>query len=147
MTSGFRTPIGRQRIAVAATLAFVMIAGTGCAGDQPASAAKTWLEAVAASEGNKIGSLTCASEQGNTQFGMGLLTAMNWLSSGLLGATAEIDVGDVQFTTTSQTGEEATVQVSGQLRAAIGALWQSQTMSSVLTMVVEDGRWKYCGST
>jgi hypothetical protein len=104
------------------------------------------MDAVAANDGNKIGALTCAAEQGNTQFGMGVLTVVNWLGSGLLGQAAQIDTSDLHYQTTAQSNDTATVHMTGQLRAAILGLWQTQEQDSSIKMVVEDGRWKYCGS-
>jgi hypothetical protein len=103
--------------------------------------------AIANNDGIQIGALTCQNEQGNTQLGMGILTAVNILGSSFIGSGAQLDMSELRFATESNFGNEAVVHITGKIRAAILLVWQEQQMDSRMRMVVEDGRWKYCGGT
>jgi hypothetical protein len=60
-----------------------------------------------------------------------------------IGQQAKTDVSGLTFTTVSTSGNTARVRVTGQVRAAILALSQTQNIDETFQMVQEGGKWKW----
>jgi hypothetical protein len=136
----------QMKVAVLSLILLCVVSACG-GGDSPEAAAKEWLQAMAAMDGNKIAERTCAAQQASVQ------QAGLWLSVfGLFGqmqlgdqAQAKIDISGLTFTTVRSSGDTAAVQVSGRVRVAILAVSQAQDVNETWRMEREDGKWKWCG--
>lgn len=112
--------------------------------DGPARAAKEWVTAVATSDGATALSLTCDSYQDQVQMS-GFLTAGLGMLFGVDTQSTEADLSSLEFNTINQAGDTATVQVQGELVLSLLGAAMPQQLDTNMTMVREDGEWKYCG--
>lgn len=113
--------------------------------DSPEGAARAWLTAVMNRDGNRMAELTCAEEQEAMQQAGLWISAFDILGQAVIGQRTQADVSGLRFTIISQSGDTACVRVTGEVRQAILAFSQTQTMDDRMGMIREDGRWKYCG--
>ena len=113
--------------------------------DSPEGAAKAWVKALMNRDGNKMAELTCAEEQEAMQQAGLWISAFDILGQAVIGQRTQADVSGLRFTIISQSGDTACVRVTGEVRQAILAFSQTQTMDDRMGMIREDGRWKYCG--
>lgn len=130
---------------VGTLLALGLLVGCGPFGPGPDVAAKAWMQAYATQDGNALADLTCDADQGRLQQGMLFDSAAMVLTSGLLGgAKPQVDVTALQYQTTSQSGSDASVHVTGRMRVAILGMSQAQDVDTSMPMRYEHGKWRFC---
>ena len=131
-------------LAILALLAVMIILTRGRFSNGPAQAASEWVNAVASSDGATALRLTCDAYQDQVQVS-GFLTAGLGMLFGVDTQSAEADLSDLEFSTINQTGDTATVEVQGELILGLLGAAIPQQLDMNLSMVREDGDWKYCG--
>jgi hypothetical protein len=115
--------------------------------ETPETGAKAFLQALADQDGITLDDRTCAAYKGKLQGGDLLAEAFMVIGQNLLGEKPKIDISQVTVKTMKSQGDYATVQVSGNLRVAIGLSVQSQSLDQNWAMRREDGKWKFCGAS
>lgn len=131
-------------------LRLVLLAGlvltlvTACGGGGPAGVAKQWVQASAGADGATALKLTCREYREQVQMG-GFMTAALGLLVGIDTEGAKADLSDLKFSTTSQSGDTATVHVSGEIIVSLLGAAMPQEFDTNLRMVKEDGAWRVCG--
>lgn len=116
---------------------------TACAGG-PEQAAKEFVEASMGGDGVTALELTCNQYKEQVQMS-GFLTAGLGMLVGVDPQSAEVDLSDLNFETVSESGDTATVNVNGEVMMSFLGAAMPQLIDTNLTMVKEDGDWKYCG--
>jgi hypothetical protein len=76
---------------------------------------------------------------------MGFLAAGLGLLVGIDTQNAEVDISDLKFTTTSESGDQAVVHVEGEMIIGLLGAAMPQYYDADLLMVKEGGSWKVCG--
>jgi hypothetical protein len=141
-TKGESNPMKSARWFVLVLVGVVLV--TGCSAGGPSGAAEQWYEAVATGDGATALSLTCKEYQPQVQMA-GFLTAGLGLLTGVDTGTAAADMSDLEFTTTSQDGDTATVHVEGEIIVSLLGAAVPEEVNSNLKFIREDGKWKMCG--
>lgn len=115
----------------------------------PAEAARRYLTAALSADGAALARYTCARDA--EAMGMGgaflsmLFGSANAFLSGIVpGAEMSIDLSDVTFTVTSQSGSQATVETYGEMTVVIGGAFQKQPVDGFVNLIYEGGRWRQC---
>jgi len=114
-------------------------------GDSPEKGAQEWLQAFANLDGNKLAERTCAAQQANVQQAGLWASVFNIFGQQTIGQQGKTDVSDLKFTTVNRSGNTARVRVTGQIRVSVLALSQTEEVDETWRMVLEDGKWKWCG--
>ena len=120
----------------------------GGALEGPAAAARRYLQAAVAYDGNELARRTCAAQQQALMEAGLMITALDMLANYYVDGGLEdidFDLRDLEFTVVSRTGDQAVVRVSGELRTSLLFLSVPGQVDDSWLMVREDGRWKYCG--
>ena len=117
---------------------------TACSGDSPSNTAKEWLKASAGADGATALKLTCQQYKADVQMS-GFLTAGLGMLVGVDTQSAEVDISDLAFQTTSESGDTATVHVEGEMIISLLGAAMPQQLNMDLDMVKEDGDWKVSG--
>lgn len=120
----------------------------GGALEGPAGAARRYLQAAVAYDGNELARRTCAAQQQALMEAGLVITALNMIANYYVDMGLEdvdFDLSDLEFTVVSRTGDRAVVRISGELRTSILLLSVPGRVDDTWLMVREDGRWKYCG--
>lgn len=119
----------------------------GCA-DTPERAAKEWLDAIANLDGNKILDRTCLAQRPAVQEA-GLWNSAFSLVPKYFGldVKSQGDISGLNFSQTSINADEtvARVRVYGEIRVAVLAFAQSQSVDETWQMIKEAGAWRWCG--
>jgi hypothetical protein len=126
----------KRAYSVVAVFLVVLLVACGGGGGSPDQAAKQWFEALATGDENALKDLTCAAQQESVTGVTGLLAG--------LGEGMGFDVSGLSFKTTEQSGETATVQVTGRMNMTFLGAEQEQEIDEAIPMVKEDGKWKVC---
>ena len=113
--------------------------GGGGTSNTPEAAAKAWFEAAFAGNLDGVKAQTCAAGQ------TGVETAATAFSSfSATGAT--VDASGLTFTKASETGDDATVTVGGNVKVTAAGQSVEQPMENVtMPLKKESGAWKVCG--
>lgn len=114
-----------------------------CAGG-PEQAAKEFIEASMGGDGATALQLTCDQYKEQVQMS-GMLSAGLGMLVGIDPQSAEVDLSDLNFETVSESGDTATVNVNGEVMMSLFGAAMPQAIDTNITMVKEDGDWKYCG--
>jgi len=116
----------------------VLMAACGGGGDggSPDQVAKQWLEALAKGDKNALKDLTCIAQQESVAGTTGFLAG--------LGEEMGLDVSALSFTTTEQSEDKASLQVTGKIRMTLLGVEQEEEIDEAMPMVKEDGKWKVC---
>ena len=122
----------------------MMVLLAACGGGGPSGVARDWLEASATGDGATTLKLTCREYREQMQM-MGFLTAGLGLMTGIDTQSAGLDMSDLKFTTTSQSGDSAVVHVEGEMIVSLLGAAMPQYVDSDLWLVKEDGDWVVCG--
>lgn len=136
--------IGAGVLAAVALFAMAILFLTGRIANGPARAAEDWVTAVATSDGATALGLTCDLYRDQVQMS-GFLAAGLGLLFGVDTDGSEADLSDLEFNTVRQSGDTATVDVQGELMLSLLGAAMPQQLDMSMTMVREDGQWKYCG--
>lgn len=139
---GPRRPL---RVVVLLGVASVLLACSS--GPSPDAAAREWLHALYTQDGNTAAKLTCDAEQTSLFEGSAILAVTTIIGEDLIGQSVDVDDSEVRAETISQSGDTATVQMSGTVRIAILGLSQPTEVDETVRMVMESGQWKYCGGS
>jgi len=131
------------RLVLLAGLVLTLV--TACGGGGPVGVAKEWVKASAGSDGATALKLTCWQYREEVQMG-GFMTAAFGLLVGIDTEGAKVDLSDLKFSTTSQSGDTATVHVSGEIIVSLLGAAMPQELDMNLRMVKEDGAWRVCGA-
>ncbi len=155
--AGWGAGAPRRRFPWKAVLIVLIIGAVGVAGlvvagraiEGPEAAARRYLRAVAAFDGNEMARRTCdAQQQALLESGL-MITAISALSDYYLGVDVgdfTVDVQDVSVTALSRDGGQALVAVRGQARVSFLMISLPTPIDETWIMVREDGRWKWCGT-
>lgn len=127
-------------VLIAALLTLVL---TACSSG-PEQAAKEFIQASMGGDGAVALQLTCNQYKEQVQMS-GMLSAGVGMLVGIDPQSAEVDLSDLNFETVSESGDTATVSVNGEAMMSILGAAMPQVIDINLTMVKEDGDWKYCG--
>jgi hypothetical protein len=103
------------------------------------------MEVVAEMDGGKLLDLTCRAQQNNAMAGGAMAQGLLGLASLFGGGDMQIDVSRLNYQTVSQSGNSATVRVSGVVRTVMGLSASEQMTDMTVQMLMEDGKWKVCG--
>ena len=110
----------------------------------PEEAEKEFIQASIGGDGSAALQLTC--DQYKEQVLMsGILLAGVDMLVGIDPQNAEVDVSDLNFETVSESDDTATVNINGEAIMSIPGADMPQVIDVKLTVVKEDGDWKYCG--
>lgn len=118
----------------------------------PEQAAEKFLEASMNMDGNQVIEYTCLSERETMQT-LGLYESAFSLVGQLLpqlfgldlDIPFEIDTSDVHYVAVSNNGQTASVRVTGDVRYSVMAFADVIDVDETWRMVLEDGKWKWCG--
>lgn len=120
--------------------------------------AKKYDKASVSMDWNSISKLTCTDYQTNIQ-SVGVISSLvtyiapeviNSLTDTKLGDLVKeykIDIGDIKYEETSNSGDQAVVHVTGKMNMTILHMPFTMPVDSDYYMVKEEGRWKWCGGT
>lgn len=114
----------------------------------PAGAARRYLQAAVRFDGNDLSRRTCAAQQQALMEAGLMITALDMVANYYVDIGLEdvdFDIRDLTFTVVSQTGDQAVVRISGEMRTSLLLLSMPAPVDDTWLMVREDGRWKYCG--
>lgn len=114
----------------------------------PAGAARRYLQASVAFDGNELARRTCAAQQQALMEAGLVITALDMIANYYVDMGLEdvdFDISDLKFRVVSQTGDRALVRVSGEMRTSLLLLSVPAPIDDTWLMVRENGRWKYCG--
>lgn len=125
-------------------IAVLLTLGLVACASGPEQAAKEFIEASMGGDGATALQLTCDQYKEQVQMS-GFLTAGLGMLVGVDPQSAEADLSDLNFETVSESGDTATVNVNGEVMMSFLGAAMPQVIDSNLTMVKEDGEWKYCG--
>jgi hypothetical protein len=125
-------------------LTLIVVSAVACGGGGPAGVARDWLKAAAVADGTTTLKLTCQDYRDQVQT-MGFLAAGLGLLVGIDTQNAEVDISDLKFTTTSESGDQAVVHVEGEMIIGLLGAAMPQYYDADLLMVKEGGSWKVCG--
>jgi hypothetical protein len=118
-------------------------------GESPEGGAKAFMEAVGQMDGSKMLERTCQAQQKNASnsgtMAQAMISALMMFGGGLGGAQLKIDVSGLQYTTVNQSGNNASVRISGVIRSNVGLAASEQPFNQTVPMLFEDSRWKVCG--
>ncbi len=116
--------------------------------NKPAQGAQEWIDAIVNQDGNKILKHTCLAQRENLQQTSMWASAFPVLSQVLTNPSQEIegDISDLEFETVSRKGNQAEVQVSGELRVSYSGMAEAYEIDERWPMVREDDTWRWCGS-
>ena len=120
----------------------------GGALEGPEAAARRYLQAAVAYDGNELARRTCAAQQQALMEAGLVITALDLIANYYVDVGLEdidFDLRDLEFTEISRSGDQAVVRVSGELRTSLLFLSVPGQVDDTWLMVREDGRWKYCG--
>lgn len=138
----------RTRITATLLALVLATAAVACddAGSGPAGAAKEWLVATLEQDGNRAARLVCDSMQGDQMVAATVFAAFEVIGTNLLGVGlgTDFDLDDLDFKTTSERGDRATVHVSGDVLISVLGVSQPTDIDDYIEMVKEDGQWKVC---
>ena len=128
-----------KRALLVATVFLVVFTAAcgGGGGGAPDQVAKQWFQALAKGDQDTLKSLTCAASQSDMTDAFGSLAEM--------AGTVTIDVSGLSFKTTEESGDNATVQVSGNIKVELLGQSAEEPMNEDMPMVKEGGKWKVCG--
>ena len=114
----------------------VFLAACGGGGGSPEQTARQWFDALGKGDENALKDLTCTAQHESLAGVAGLLGTME--GGGL-------DVSGLSFKTTEQSGDTASVQVTGKLKVTLLGQAVEEAIDEAMPMVKEDGKWKMCG--
>ncbi len=120
----------------------------GGALEGPVGAARRYMQAAVAYDGNELARRTCAAQQQALMEAGLVITALDLIANYYVDVGLEdidFDLRDLEFTEISRSGDQAVVRVSGELRTSLLFLSVPGQVDDTWLMVREDGRWKYCG--
>lgn len=153
--AGWGLDAPRRRFPWRAVLIVLIVGVVGVGGlvaaraaEGPEGAARRYLRAVVAFDGNEVARRTCAAQQQALQESGLLLTAIYALADYYLGIGADdfaFDVQDVSVTTLSRSDGRAIVGVRGVARVSFLMFSVPAPIDEAWIMVREGGRWKWCG--
>jgi len=126
----------KRASSVVAVFLVVLLVACGGGGGSPDQVAKQWFEALATGDENALKDLTCAAQQES-------ITGVTGLFAGS-GEGLGLDISDLSFKTTEQSGDTASVQVTGKMKMTLLGAEQEQEIDEAIPMVKEDGKWKVC---
>jgi hypothetical protein len=111
----------------------------------PDPAAKEWMRALTAQDGQKLADLTCDADQTALQQVGTFFSALGILSSSVIsGAQIKIGIDDLTYNTTRNDGSSADIHVAGPLHASLLLVSNTQNVSFTMPMVYEHSRWRFC---
>jgi hypothetical protein len=120
---------------VTVILVILMAACGGGGGGSPEKTAQQWFDALAKGDQNTLKDLTCAAQQDT-------LTGVAGLLGGL--ESGALDTSGLTFKTTSQSGDTASVQVTGKLKVTLLGQSVDQDIDEAIPLVKEGGKWVVC---
>ncbi|MBZ0309038.1 MAG: right-handed parallel beta-helix repeat-containing protein, partial [Anaerolineae bacterium] len=117
--------------------------------DQDAGAvARVWLDAALKNDGIVLARYTCtqvASDLSQSGMWMNVFSlAANELVPGIADLEVQTDLTSVNFSVLTQDENTAQVLVGGTLHIAVGGMFDSVDLTETMSMIREDGYWKYC---
>ena len=129
----------------------LLLFGCGEDEDGPAIGAQEWVDAVTNQDGNKMLKYTCLAQRESFQEAFMYLSAFSALAKaftlGGVDVNFEGDISDLKFETISQSGDEAQVRVSGELRVSLTqGVAEAHQVDDEWQMVKENDTWRWCGS-
>ncbi|HUN22581.1 MAG TPA: hypothetical protein PK299_05530 [Anaerolineales bacterium] len=129
------------------SLMMVTICLSACSTNNPSGIAKQWMTATLTADGATTLKLTCESMRETVQM-QGLLSAsfsMLFQTQGMNSQDAKTDLSDIKFDTVERKGDNAVVNVSGEVIVSFLGAAMPQEINESWVMVREDGDWKWCG--
>lgn len=119
--------------------------GGGTTGGSPEAVAKTWFDAAFAGDTDTVRTNTCSAGQDAAQ---SVADTYAGMSAALQGA--EVDYSGLTYTKTSESGDNATVAIGGNVRVTVAGQSTDQPLSGgdepiEMPLLREGGVWKVCG--
>ncbi len=122
----------------------VTACGGGSGGGAAVAAAKSWFEAFAQLDLNRVKELTCESEKAAVDAALGLLAGGGEIDVEAMKDLFQIDVSGLTYAETSVSGNSATVHISGLIKVSALGQSQDQDVDEDVPLVNEGGAWKVC---
>ena len=121
----------------------VTVFTVGC-GARPDSSAKEWMQAFVAKDGVALSALTCDASQGALTATTAFAVGLGWLNTTIIGGAIKISLEDLEYHTASSSGDNATVKVTGKVRASVLGIAYAESLDIALPMRWERGKWRAC---
>jgi hypothetical protein len=119
--------------------------GDTTGGGSPADVARAWFNAAFAGDADTVRANTCTAGQDQAQTVADTYAGMTAALQG-----AEVDYSGLTYTTANESGDNATVEIGGNVRVTVAGQTTEQPMSGgdepiEMPLVREGGVWKVCG--
>jgi hypothetical protein len=112
--------------------------GGGGASNTPEDAAKAWFEAAFSNNLDALKAQTCAASQDQVE-----TVAEAYATLGETGSA--VDTSGLTYTKASESGDNATVNIGGSVKATVQGVEMDQPMPEIpMPLVKENGAWKVC---
>ena len=127
----------KRALLVVTVFLVVLMTACGGGGGAPDQAARQWFEALAKGDQDAMQNLTCADSQSSVTDAIGALASM--------AGSVKIDISGLSFKTTEESGDTASVQVTGNIKVELLGQSAEEPIDEAMPMVKEGGNWKVCG--
>jgi len=117
-------------------LLVLLMSACGGGEGQPDQAAERWFDALTEGNEGALRDLTCAAQRESVTGVTGLLAGV--------GEGTVLDLSGLDFKTTEQGGDTASVQVTGLIKITYLGQKLNEEIDEAISMVKEDGTWKVC---
>lgn len=130
-------------ILVVLALALVACGGGASSGGggKPEDATKAFFEAVFTGKGN-AGDLVCSSAKAQVEQ---MQKSFDQVKTAMTASGGQLDLSGLTYTKTTESGDNATVEVAGKMKVSVGGQTQEQEFPKVpVPMKKENNAWKVC---
>lgn len=133
-------------VGVLLILSVFLVSCTLVSSDEPARFAEEWLIALSTRDALKADGLTCKKMREELRSGQLMAASFVTLAEIFIGPIeVEVDASEVVFTTVEQKGNQAIVQVRGEIRLASLGTVDSEVIDQRWIMLHEENEWRWCG--
>lgn len=140
-----------SRIGIVGIALVCLALAVSCRAAQPGpdQAAKAWIDALIAGNGEQVERLTCKRQQAALKNEAAMITAGAIIGRLLAreflgGVLPKISAKELRYQTTREQGDTATVRIQGRMRVSILLLTETQEIDQTVKFVRENGRWTFC---
>jgi hypothetical protein len=113
--------------------------GGGGTSNTPDGAVKAWFDAAFAGNVDTVKANTCSASQATVETSSEQFAA-------IAGAGATVDTSGLTYTKATESGDNATVSIGGNIKVTVAGVDSEQPMTGMtVPLVKESGAWKVCG--